>query len=135
MVSVPCNVVTMRGWCSGGNIDARQDRSGGMRHSVMNMQHVELALSADIGHFDRQRQRVIGIFEQSIIVHIDSMKVQSRHILRQAKGPLVAEKMHFMAAPSEFFPERRCQHAAAANRRITGNANIQSAWIGHAKSG
>ena len=63
------------------------------------------------------------------------MKVQPRGIGRQTKGPLVADEMHLVAATGKFFPQRRGQHAAAADRGITGNSDSKSALGRHIKSG
>jgi hypothetical protein len=52
------------------------------------------------------------------------MKVQSRHILGQTERPLVAEEMHFVPAPHEFLTEAGRQDAAAADRRITRDADL-----------
>ena len=113
---------------------AGQNCRRGVRHRVVNVQHIEPVVTAHLLHFHRQRQRIVWILEKAIVVHLDAVKMQSRHIVRQPEGPFVAEEMDFMPAPHELFPQCRSQHAAAADSRITGNANVQRFFAGHVKT-
>src|SRR5436305_6858538 len=84
---------------------AGEDGRGGMRHSVMHVQHVQPEVSADFSHFDGERKSVVGIFEKVVIVNDDGVKVKTLRIRRQAKGPFIADEMNFVPEPGQVFTE------------------------------
>ena len=92
----------------------------------MDVQHVQAVVAADFRHPHRERQGVIGIFEQLIFVDHHRMKMQPRDIFRQTKWTLITDEMHFVSAPRQFFAQTRRQNAAPADGRITGNADFHS---------
>ena len=53
---------------------AREDRRRGVRHRVMDVQYVEPVVAADLGHLHGERQRVVGVFEEAVVVDHDRME-------------------------------------------------------------
>ena len=62
-------------------------------------------IAAHFGHSDRERQRVVRIFEQLIFVDDDRMEMQPRRIFRQPERAFVAEEMHLVSAPRQFLAQ------------------------------
>ena len=91
----------------------------------VHMKHVQPVIAANFGHAHRERQGVVGIFEQSVIVNHDAMEMKSRPIHRQTKRPLVANEMHFVSPARQILAQRRRQNAASANGRIAGDADAK----------
>ena len=104
-----------------------------MRHGIVHVKHVQPLIAADFGHAHRERQGVVGIFEQSVVVDHDAMEMKSRPIRRQPKRPLVANEMHFMSSARQVLPQRGCQNTAAANRRIAGDTDAKCVAMSHVK--
>ena len=104
---------------------AREDRGGGVGHGVVDVQHVEAMFAAHLGHAHREGQGVVGVAEQLVLVDRDGMKVQAPRVRRQAERTLVRDEMHVVAARGELLAERCRQHAAAADRRVAGDADAQ----------
>jgi hypothetical protein len=102
-----------------------EDRRGGVRHGVVHVQHVEPVVAAHLGHAHRQRQRVVGISEQAILVDRDGMKVQPRGVGGQAERALVRDEVHVVSARGQLFAERGGQHAAPTDGRVAGDADAQ----------
>ena len=105
-----------------------------MRHGIMHMKHVQPLIAANFGHAHRERQGVVGIFEQTVIVNHDAMEMKSRSIRTQPKRPLVANEMHFVSPARQILPQRGRQNAAAANGRIAGDADAKCVVRNHVKS-
>ena len=95
-----------------------------MGHRVMHVQHVQPLLAADFRHLHGQRQRVVRVLEQAVIVDRDRMEKHPRGVCRHTERAFVTDEMHLMAAPRQFLAQRGGQNAAAANRRITGDADF-----------
>ena len=95
-----------------------------MRHRVVDMQHLKLIFLAHLRHFHRKRQRVIRILEQIVIVDDHRMEEQPRDIHGQAERTFVTDEMHFMPALHQLLAQGGGQNAAAADRGITGDANL-----------
>ena len=49
----------------------RENRGGGVRHGVMHMQNIETVVATHLGHLHGQRQGVIGILEQPVVIDDD----------------------------------------------------------------
>ncbi|MGC4081628.1 MAG: hypothetical protein QM736_05820 [Vicinamibacterales bacterium] len=47
---------------------------GGVRHGVVNVQQVERVLFRHLGHLHRERQRVVGVFEEVVAVDRDRVE-------------------------------------------------------------
>ena len=58
------------------------------------------------------------------------MEMQARRIFRQPERAFVAEEMHLMSAPRQFLAQAGGENAAAAHRRITGDADFH-AFVNH----
>ena len=104
---------------------AREDRGGGVRHGVVDVEHVEAMIAAHLGHAHRQRQGVVGKPEQLVLVDRDGMEVQARRVRGQAERPLVGDEVHVVPARRQVLAERGRQHAAAAHRRVARDADAQ----------
>ena len=102
----------------------REDCRRRVRHGVMDVEHVQPVFPADLRHPHRKRQGVIGIFEQLIFVDDDGMKMQSRRVFRQPERAFVAEEMDFMSAPRQILAQGGGENAAAADSRVTGDADF-----------
>ena len=102
-----------------------EDRRGRVRHGVVDVQHVEPMVAAHLGHAHRQRQGVVGVSEQPVLVDRDGMKVQTRRVRGQAERALVGDEVHVVPARGQLFAERGGQHAAPAHGRVAGDADAQ----------
>src|SRR5208283_2152580 len=100
---------------------ASKDRGGRMRHGVMNMEDVELMVTAHFRHFYRKRQSVIGILEQSVVIDYHRVKEQSWRICGHPERSFVADEMHFVPTLGQLFAERRGKNSATANGRIASD--------------
>ena len=101
-----------------------------MGYGVVNVKNVELVVTTHFRHLYRERQCIIGILEQSVIINHHRVKKKSRSIERHAKRTLVADEMNLMSAAGQFFAERGSQNAASPNGRVTGDSDLQSiSWI------
>ena len=89
----------------------------------MHMENVEIVGPANFRHLHGQGQRVVRVFEQPINIDRHGMVEQNVRVGRQTKRPLIADEVHLMSAPRQFLPEGGRQDAAAADRRVTGDAN------------
>ena len=90
----------------------------------MNVEHIQSAVTADFGHSYRQGQRVIGIFEQRIIVDGYGVKFQARGIFGKSEWAFVAEKMDFVAASRAVPRPGSWRGCAAADAGIAGDADF-----------
>src|ERR1700676_4242073 len=54
-----------------------QDRRGGMGYSIVNVKNVELVITAHFRHLYRERQCIVGILEQSVVVDHHRVKKKS----------------------------------------------------------
>ena len=104
---------------------AREDRGGGVRHGVVDVEHVEAVVAAHLGHAHGERQGVVGEPEQLVLVDRDGMEVQARCVRGQAERTLVGDEVHVVPARRQVLAERGRQHAAAADRRVAGDADAQ----------
>ena len=90
------------------------------------MKNVEPYLARDLGHLDRERQRVIGIGKEAVFVNHDLVEEDSRLREVETNGQCRAEKIDFVPALRELRAEGGREDAAPADQRITGNANLES---------
>jgi len=104
---------------------AREDRGGGVRHGVVDVEHVEAMVAAHLGHAHRERQGVVGEPEQLVLVDRDGMEVQVRCVRGQAEGTLVGDEVHVVSARRQVLAQRGRQHAAAAHRWVARDADPQ----------
>ena len=95
-----------------------------MRHRVVGMQYIELIITAHLRHFYGERQSIIGVLEKVVIVDDHGMEEKSRHILRQPERTFVTDEMNLMPALHQLLAQGGGQNAAAADRGITGDANL-----------
>src|SRR5277367_2595667 len=91
----------------------------------MDMKNVELMIAADLRHFYRKRQRVVWIFEESVIVNDDGMEEKSWGVGRHAKRAFVADEVHLMPHSGQLFAERGSKDPAPAHRGVACNADPQ----------
>jgi len=112
---------------------AGEHGGGGVRHGVVDVQDIERVRAADLGHLHRKRQRVVGIFEEVVAVDDDGMEEHARPD-GQAEGGLVADEVDFVAAPGEFVAEFGGENAAAADRGVAGDGELERT-VGHEEGG
>src|SRR5690242_2948201 len=98
-----------------------------MGYGVVDMQHIEAEVAADLGHFDRKRKGVIRVFEEIVIVNHNLVKTEAIRIRRQAKGTFVTDEVHFVPEPSKVFTQSRSEDSATTDRGITGDSNFERA--------
>ena len=110
---------------AGGQHGAGEKRGGGMRHGVVDMKHVERVVAADLGHLDRERERVVGIFEEVVAVDDDGMEEHARVARRHPERPFVADEMDFMAAPRQLLAQLGGEDAAATDGRVACDADLE----------
>ena len=104
---------------------AREERGGRVRHGVVRVDEIETVVTGNFGEFHGQRQCVIGIFEETVAVDLDGMKVDMGGVGGEAKRALVADEMNLVAAGSEFFSEGRGEDAAATDAGVAGDADFE----------
>ena len=107
----------------------RQHRAGqkggcGVRHGIVDMQDIQMILGADFRHFYRERERVIRVTEESVIIDLHRMEMNSWGIGRKPKRMFVADEMHLVTTQGQLFPEAGCQNAAPSDRRIAGDSDL-----------
>ena len=98
--------------------------AGGMRHGIVDVQQIELALARDLRHPDSQSQGVGGILEKGI--------AHDRHFVEADVGledvePIgqgVGDKVHFVAARREAHPQFGGDGAAPAVGRIARDPDL-----------
>ncbi len=112
-----------------GEHGAGEDGGGGVWDGVVDVQNIQAKVAGDLGHFDRERKGVVGVFEEAIVVDFNRMKKKARGVLGKAEGAFVGDEVDFVAAAGEFFAQGGGQHAAAADRGIAGNADFDLAWL------
>jgi hypothetical protein len=93
----------------------REKRRGGVGHSVMNMENIQAFRLAHLSHFDRQRQGVIGAWEDRIGSDHDLMKMNSRQRKIEPDGFGVTKEMHVVTARRQLCAEGRRKNPAAAD--------------------
>ena len=98
---------------------------GGVGHGVVHVQNVEALRRGDLGHLHRQRQRVVRVFEQIIVVDLHGMKMNARLVARHAERRRVADEMHVVAPLGELRAELGREDAAAADGRVAGDADAE----------
>ncbi len=103
---------------------SRKNRRGGMGHGVVDMEHVQLMIAAYLGHSYRERQGVIRILEQIVIIDRHRMEMKPGRIHRQTERTLVTDEMHLMTPARQFFPQRGGKNAAATDRGVTSDADF-----------
>ena len=91
----------------------------------MDVEDIEAEITADFRHFDGQRQRVIRILEQAVIVDDDRMEKNMRRIRLDAKRSLLADEVNLVSTPREFLAKCRGEYSAAADRGITRDADFE----------
>ena len=113
----------------------REDGGRGVRHGVVDVQHVEPVLAAHLGHLHRERQGVVGVLEQAVGVDAHRVEVDAGRVRRQPERALVADEMHVVPAAGELVAQRRREDAAAADRGIAGDADPERAVAAHVRIG
>ena len=103
---------------------AGEDGRGGVWNSIMDVHDIQTVIAANLGHANRKRQSIIRIFEKRVVVYYHGMERKTRCVFRQSERALIADKMHLVPALGEFFAQRCCEDAAAADRGITGDADV-----------
>ena len=104
---------------------AREKRGGRVRHGVVRVDEIEPVVAGNLREFHGERQRVIGIFEETVAVDLDRMKVDARGVGGEAKRALVADEVNLVAAGGEFLAEGRGEDAAAADAGVAGDADFE----------
>ena len=102
-----------------------QEGRGRVRHGVVHVENIELILPADLGHFDGERQGVIGTREQTALTDRDLVEVNSRRRKVEPDRFGVAEEMNRVAAGREFGAERGRENSAAPDQRKTGDPDLE----------
>ena len=94
-----------------------EDRRRGVRHGVMDVEDVQAVVAADLGHLHRERQGVVRVLEQPVVVDHHGMVEEARRVRGEPEGPLVAYEVRLVPAAGELLAERRREDPAAADRR------------------
>src|ERR1035438_3380416 len=97
----------------------REQGRSGVWHGIMHVQDIQPMLSADFGHLDRKRQGVIRVFEKSVIVDADGVKIEPWSVCLQSKGAFVADEVHLVTAARQVFSQGRGENATRSERGIT----------------
>ena len=63
---------------------AGEDGGGGVGDGVMDVENIEAMIAADFGHFDGERQGVIGVFEEAVVVDADGVEVDAGGVFGEA---------------------------------------------------
>ena len=109
----------------------REVSRGRVRHRVVDMKNVEPHLARDLGHLDRERQRVIGISKEAVFVDHDLVEEDSRLREIETNGQCRAEEINFVSALREFRAEGGREDAAPADQRVAGNPDLESSGAVH----
>ena len=131
---MPCSVVTTRGLQLRRQHRPREDGGRGVRHGVVDVQHVEPMLAAHFGHLHREGQGVVGVLEQPVGVDAHRVEVDAGRVRREPERALVADEVHVVPAARPAPAQRRGEDAAAADRGVTGDADPEGAVDGHVRS-
>ena len=89
---------------------------GRVRHGVVHVENIQLILSADLGHLDRERQGVIGTREHAALTDGDLMEMNSRRRKIEPDRFGVAEEMDGVAAGRELGAERGRENSASSDQ-------------------
>src|SRR5882672_2207054 len=91
------------------------------------MQYVKLVVVAYFRHLDGERQGIIGVLEQIVIVDDHRMEMQAGRVHRQTERTLVADEMHLVTALRQLLAQSSGENAAPAHGWVTGDADFQ--WM------
>ena len=122
---MPWSVVTTRGFWPSREHRLREDRGRRVRHRVVDVEDVEAVVAAHLGHLDREGQRVVGVLEEAVVVDHDRVEEEPGRVRRQPERPLVADEVRLVAPAGELLAERGGEDAAAADRGIAGDADLE----------
>ena len=106
-----------------GEHPAGEDRGRRMRDGVMDVEDVEPVVARHLGHLDRQRQRVVGVLEEPVVVDHNGVEEDPRRAPWQAERPLVADEVRLVAPAGQLLPQGRGEDAAAADGRVARDAD------------
>ena len=96
-----------------------------MRHGVVNVKDVERFGFADLRHFHRERQGVIGAGEYSRVPDFDFVELNPRQRQIEPNRFRVAEEMDVVTASRQFRSKRRSQNSATADERKASDPNLE----------
>ena len=91
----------------------------------MDMEDIEAVVAAHLCHLHGQGQRVVGVFEQPVVIDRHRVEKEARSAHRHPERLFVADEVDLVAAPGQFHPQGRGEHAASADGRITSDANLE----------
>jgi hypothetical protein len=96
---------------------------------------VERVVAAHLGHLDRERQRVVGILEEPVVVDHDRVVEEPRRPGRKPEGAFVAYEMRLVPPARELLAERRGEDAASPHGGVAGYADPKRARGSHVRNG
>jgi hypothetical protein len=91
----------------------------------MNMENIQAFRLAHLGHFDRQRQGVIGTWEDRIGSDHDLMKMNSRQGEIEPDGFGVTKEMHVVTAGRQLSAERGRENPATADQGEASDPDLE----------
>ena len=72
-------------------------------------------MAGDFLHLNRQRQCVVRVFEQIVIVNDNRVELEASRIGWQAKWTFVTDEVHFVSKLGKMFTQGRCDDSAPAH--------------------
>src|SRR5207237_8967783 len=95
-----------------------------VRDRIMHVENIESFRFSDLRHFYRQRQGVIGAWEDSGVPDFDFVKMNSRQTEIEPDWFGVAEKMDVVTARRQLRPERRHEDGGGSGEGATDTTNV-----------
>ena len=104
----------------------RDPRRRGVRNRVMNVDQVQIVGLRGVVQRDRQSQRVRGMLEEGIPLHLHFVEKDPFVEMTQAEGLGVRYEVDLVAPIGELDPQRRGHGSRPTVRRITRHADFHS---------
>ena len=95
-----------------------------MRQRVVHVEEVEPGVRGDLGHLRREGERVGRRHEERVARRDDLVEEDARPRQREPRGQRVGDEVHLVAAVGQRDAELRRDDAAAAERRVAGDADL-----------
>ena len=90
----------------------------------MDVQQIELLAARDLGLLHRERQRVMRRLEEWVVERLDLVKLEIVRELGESRRKGPRDDVHCVTEANELARELRADNAAAAVRRVAGDAYL-----------
>ena len=110
---------------------ACEEGGGRVGHRIVRVDEIEAVVAGHFSEFHRKREGVVGIFEETVAVDFDRVKMDAGGVDRETERTFVTDEVDLMTAGGEFFAEGGGENAAAADTRVADDTDLERGEVSH----